>query len=75
MDAKNIADRYVSRGGVPHGKPYDSAGDLLVVGSFLAWREPNEMSGGYRADDAWAALCRLLDVNPVELRNAIRGSE
>ena len=69
------ADRYISRGGRVHGK-YDRdawATDLNCVASFLAWQDPGELRGGERADDAWTAFCRLLDLPSAELRKVIRG--
>lgn len=73
-DIKQIADKYVSRGGAVHGQ-YDQdarLNDILTLGSFMAWQEPHEMCGGYRADDAWAAMCRLMDWDQVALRKVFR---
>jgi hypothetical protein len=72
--AQKVADKYVSRGGAVHGA-YDRAAkvdDLLVLGSFLAWQGQHDWCGGYQPADAWAAMCRLLDLHPVEFRKAIQ---
>jgi hypothetical protein len=74
-EAKRIADKYISRGGAVH-RQYDrkaQVDDLIVLGCFVGWRDPHEWSGGYRADDAWAAMCRLLDMDPVAFRKGILG--
>lgn len=74
MSAKDTADRYISQGGRIPGKsnPVD---DIMVLGSFMAWWPKNEYRGGYRAEEAWLAMCRLLDLHPVEFRGAIMGDE
>jgi hypothetical protein len=71
----NVADRYISRGGRVRGQ-YDQeavSDDVLTVASFLGWHEPDEVMGGERADAAWSAFCRLMDLPSAELRNIIRG--
>jgi hypothetical protein len=74
-EAKRIADKYISRGGAVH-RQYDRKAqidDLIVLGCFVGFQDPHEWSGGYRADDAWAAMCRLLDMDPVAFRKGILG--
>jgi hypothetical protein len=69
-----VADKYVSRGGRGQGRYHheDVTNDLITLGSFLAWQDDDELSGGVWAKDAWAAMCRLLDLHPVELRKVFR---
>ena len=71
--SRETADKYIERGGYVHGERKDRvAEDLLCLGSFIAFHEDNHFMGGYRARDAWASMCRLLDLHPVEIRKIIR---
>lgn len=73
-DARRVADRYIERGGyLPGEREQQWPDDLLCVASFIAWHDDNALWGGYRADDAFRSLCRLLNLSSVELRNIIRG--
>lgn len=68
----DIADRYISKGG--RTASYDRsafAEDLLTAGLFLIWAE-DEYFGGHTGKDAFAAMCRMLDVDPIGLRKSLR---
>ena len=74
MSEKELADKYIERGGYVHGEREDrTVEDMLCLGSFVGWHEDNHLQGGYRAREAWAAMCRLFDLHPVEFRKIIRG--
>lgn len=45
---------------------------LLIVGSFIAWHDDRDMMGGYRASEAFDALCAILGLSPEGLRAALR---
>jgi len=47
------------------------SGDLLAAVSFIGWHDAGAMVGGYRARDAFEALCRLLNLEPHEMRKII----
>jgi hypothetical protein len=67
-----VADRYITKSG--RTAAYDRsafADDLLVAGSFLAWAE-EEYFGGQTGRDAFNAMCRMLDIDPIGLRKALR---
>lgn len=70
-----IADRYVSPGGRLLG--YGREGvvdDLVCAANFLVWaQEDKAIYGGETAADAFKAVCRLLDVDSVRLRNIALG--
>ena len=73
-DHNHIADRYIEPGGYLPGERRERAtDDLLCVASFIGWHDDNHMRGGYRADEAFRALCRLLNVQSVGLRKIVRG--
>lgn len=71
----NIADKYIA----PSGRTakYDRAAyvsDLMAATSFMAWAEHDgEQFGGVRAGDAFLAMCRMLDVDPIRLRKIAFG--
>lgn len=72
-DAKTTADKYISRGGgdpVASAKEY--ASDILKLGSFVLWHDPRHIQGGVSASDAYAAMCRLLNVEQHRIREIIR---
>ncbi len=74
MDAKRTANKYVEPGGYVHGeRPKRAAGDLLAVLKFIAWHDDNDLWGGERAGEAFKALCRLIELAPVEMRKIVRG--
>lgn len=67
-----VADRYISKGG--RTADYDMpafADDLLVVSLFLAWAE-DEYFAGHTGKEAFAAMCRMLNIDPIGLRKALR---
>lgn len=66
-----VADKYISKGG--RTADYDRsafADDLMVAGLFLCWAE-DEYFGGHTGKEAFAAMCRLLDIDPIGLRKAL----
>jgi hypothetical protein len=74
MDAKRIANKYVEPGGYVRGERDKAvAGDLLAFLSFIAWHDDSHMQGGYRAREAFLAACRVLALDPVEMRRIVRG--
>jgi hypothetical protein len=65
-----IADKYISKSG--RTAAYDRAAfteDLLTASSFLYWAE-EEYFGGHTGKDAFNAMCRMLDLDPIRLRKA-----
>ena len=67
-----VADRYITKSG--RTAAYDRSAftdDLLVAGSFLTWAE-EEYFGGQTGKDAFNAMCRMLDIDPIGLRKALR---
>ena len=74
-DAKQVADAYISRGGRMPGYGRDEyVNDLIDLSSFVAWAEHDgQMFGGVDAKDAFRAMCRLLDVDVIALRNTALG--
>ena len=74
MDAKRSADRYISRGGgSPTPNISEHSSDILTVASFIAWHDPHHMRGGATTDEAFAALCRLLNFERHVLMKIVRG--
>ena len=72
--ATRTANKYVEPGGYIHGERDKAlAGDLLTFLSFIAWHDDNHMQGGYRANEAFLAACRVLALDPVEMRKVVRG--
>jgi hypothetical protein len=71
--AKAIADRYISRGGgevIPSVEQYSI--DLCQLANFILWHEDRDMHGCVRRDEAFAAMCRLLNVEQHRIRDIIR---
>lgn len=70
-----VADRYIRPSGRMAG--YDRAAfidDLCTAANFLAWCEHEQvMMGGVQAGDAFRAVCRMLDVEPIQLRKIALG--
>lgn len=70
-----IADRYISKGGRLPG--YDRSAfleDLFTASSFLAWAEDDRaFYAGHTAAEAFKAMCRMLDIDSVELRKIAKG--
>lgn len=71
------ADQYISPGG--RGRDYGQpqfTDDLICAASFLVWAEEDRaFFGGERARDAYQAMMRMLDMDPIKLRKIIRGEE
>lgn len=71
----DVASRYISKGG--RTADYDRNAyteDLMDVAGFLAWAEDDgAFYGMVKADDAFKAMCRLLDVDSVRLRKVMKG--
>lgn len=73
MEAKSIADKYISRGGgAPVMGARDFASDLLLLSSFILWHEPRSLHGGVWKEDAYAAMCRLLNVEQHRICEIVR---
>jgi hypothetical protein len=79
INAKAIADKYIAPDGSPPkpGTVYvktilkelaeQQKIDLLtVVCTFIVWHQKRDYHGGYNADEAWQALCAVLDVHDAE---------
>lgn len=75
MDAKLIADKYISRGG---GKPRpefdDFVKDMMTLGNFILYHDDRDMHACVYPADAFAAMCRLLNLEPHRIREIIRPS-
>ncbi|RWR30492.1 hypothetical protein D2T29_12540 [Sinirhodobacter populi] len=71
----SVADKYVSPGGrLPGYGSADFTDDLLCATNFLAWAEQDDaIYGGENAQDAFKAVCRMLDMDMVRLRNIALG--
>lgn len=76
LDAKRIADKYIARDG---GEPDDGGDitrafsrDLLNVATFVLYHEPRAIHGGVNPDDAFAALCRLLQLDRRRIQEIVR---
>lgn len=69
----DIAYRYISKGGrtVTYGRK-EFTDDLIVAASFLIWAEGTHF-GGERAEDAYLAMMRLLDMDLIKLRKIVKG--
>jgi len=75
-DAKRIADQFISRSGRTPAYDRDAyVSDLVDLSSFLAWAEEDgAFFAGVEAKDAFRAMCRLLDVDVIELRKTALGT-
>lgn len=70
-----VADRYISESGrtASYGRS-EFTDDLMAAAGFLAWAEDAGAEfGGVEAKDAMRAMCRMLDLNPRDLRRIMRG--
>lgn len=68
----DVADRYISKGG--RTADYDRSAfseDLMTAGLFLLWAE-DEYFAGHAGKEAFAAMCRMLDIDPIGLLKALR---
>lgn len=70
-----IADRYISRGGRAAAYGKDAfAEDLIVASNFLCWAEDDgAYFAGHTAQEAFKAMCRMLDIDSVALRKIAMG--
>ena len=76
MDAKGIADKYISRGG---GKPQPDAGDfsrdILTLASFILWHDDRDMHACVHPPEAFAAMCRLLNLEQHRIREIVKPTD
>lgn len=72
-DTKLTADKYISRGG---GHPTfdcdEFVRDLITLGSFILFHDQCALRGGVMRDDAFSAMCRLVNLEQHRLREIIR---
>lgn len=75
MTAPHKADRYISPGGRrPFYGRKEFVDDLMCASAFLIWAaEKGAHFGGYPAADAYQAMMRLLDMDPIKLRKITLG--
>ena len=73
MISARIADKYISEGGrtAAYGKA-EFCNDLMVAAEFLIWAE-EDFYAGHTGKDAYCAMMRLLDMDPIKLRKIIKG--
>ena len=72
---ERIADKYIRPSGrtVDYGRDQFSD-DLLTACNFLAWAEDDgAYFGGVDAGDAFRAMARMLDMDPIKLRKIAMG--
>lgn len=76
MDAKTIADKYISRGGgAPDGDKEEFVRDLITLGNFILWHDKDDMHAMVYPADAFAAMCRLLNVEQHRIRDILHPPE
>lgn len=46
----------------------DTAGDIVTVANFIAFQNDGEICGGYKKEEAFSALCRLVGIDQKTLR-------
>ena len=66
-----IADKYISPGG--RTADYDRSAlidDIINAASFLLWAE-NEYFGGVDGKTAFKSMCRVMDIDCMELRKIV----
>lgn len=71
----SIADRYISEGGrtATYGRD-EFVDDLMTASSFLCWAETEgAYYAGHTAQQAFKAMCRMLDMDSVKLRKITMG--
>ena len=64
------ADRYISKGGRTLGYGRDEfAADLHTAVTFMCWaQDDGAYYAGHTAQEAFKAMCRMLDIDSVALR-------
>lgn len=73
MSKPERADQYISKGGrTPSYGKAEFTDDLLCASCFLVWAESEEF-GGYSGREAYQAMMRMLDMDPIKLRKIVRG--
>lgn len=73
MDAKAVADKYISRGGgSPTWDKEEYVRDLVTLGNFILWHDKRDMHAMVYPPDAFAAMCRLLNVEQYRIREILR---
>ena len=73
MDARTQADKYISRGGgEPAWDKEEFVRDLMTLGNFILWHDDRDMHASVYPKDAFAALCRLTNVEQHVIRNILR---
>lgn len=76
MDSRAIADKYISRGGgSPEWSSDEFALDLMQLSNFILWHRKNDMHGCVYPHEAFAAMCRLLNVEQHRIRQIIKPDE
>lgn len=73
----DVASKYITPSSRNGG--YDRAAfteDLVDAARFLAWAEDDgAIFGCVTAGDAFKAVCRMLDVDPIKLRKIVLGED
>ncbi len=73
VDAKAIADKYISRGGgSPQWDREEFASDLLMLGNFILWHDKKDMHAMVYPDQAFEAMCRLLNVEAHRIKAILK---
>ena len=69
------ADRYISKGGRTLGYGRDEfAADLHTAVTFMCWaQDDGAYYAGHTAQEAFKAMCRMLDMDSVKLRKIAMG--
>ena len=47
--------------------------DIVDVAAFLAWHEPDDLVGGVRANKAFEAFARIIEIEPERLQRIVKG--
>jgi hypothetical protein len=75
-DPRAIADKYISRGGgAPTPDKDEYVRDLVTLGNFILWHDERDMHAMVYPKDAFAAMCRLLNVEQHRIREILRPTE
>lgn len=66
-----VADKYIRKSGRTAAYDRDAfRDDLIAAASFLVWAK-DEYFAGVTGEEAFTAMCRMLDIDPIGLRKAI----